>query len=502
MLILLIVGMLFTITTFSQEISKFIIVDQFGYLPDSKKVAVLKDPVTGFDAGESFSPGSVYCVVNAKTGEKVYTAGITVWNGGATDATSGDKAWHFDFSTVTASGSYYILDEEQNLRSYEFEIAANVYNEVLKQAMRMFFYQRAGFAKDAQYAGEAWADGASHIGPLQDKNCRSFFDKDNPASERDVSGGWYDAGDLNKYTSWTANYVIEMMKAYLEKPDAWADDYNIPESGNGVPDILDEAMWGIHFLLNMQEDDGSVLSIVGESSASPPSAATGPSYYGPVSTSATLNTAAALAISSKVYRADGMTEYADTLEARALRAWAWAEANPDVIFHNNSASNNSSGLAAGDQETDDYGGLIAKLKAACFLLEITGDPDFRDYFDSQYTQVHLMQWSYAYPFETQNQEMLLYYTTLDDGTASVKDDIRAVYRNAMKNNANNLPAWTGKKDPYMSYLESYTWGSNGVKSAWAACFMMRSPMTSIPPLQQPPKMPPGLMLTTSMALTR
>ena len=57
-----------------------------------------------------------------------------------------------------------------------------------------------------------------------------------------MSGGWYDAGDYNKYTNWTASYVLEFMKAYLENPEAWGDDYNIPESGNGVPDILDEAI--------------------------------------------------------------------------------------------------------------------------------------------------------------------------------------------------------------------------------------------------------------------
>jgi endoglucanase len=453
-----------SMTAMSQEISKFIITDQFGYLPDAKKIAVLKDPVTGFDASESYAPGSKFFVVNARTGEKVFAGSPVKWNNGNTDASSGDKAWHFDFSSVTQSGSYYILDEENNLRSYEFDIAKNVYNDVLKQAMRMFFYQRVGFAKEAPYAEEGWTDAASHIGPLQDKNCRSFFDKNNPDTEKDLSGGWYDAGDYNKYTNWTANYVVELIKAYKEKPGAWSDDYNIPESGNGLPDILDETKWGIDFLLRMQEADGGVLSIVGEASASPPSSTTGPSYYGPASTSATLNTAAALAISSEVFREQGMTDYADTLLARAEKAWTWAEANPAVVFHNNTSSNNSSGLGAGDQETDDYGRLMARLESACYLLEASGNPAYRDYFDSNYHQVHLMQWNYAYPFETENQDILLYYTGLDDGTQSVKDDILATYKNALKNGGDNLPAWSSRKDPYLSYMKDYTWGSNGVKA--------------------------------------
>jgi endoglucanase len=260
-------------TLTAQTTSKFIIVDQFGYLPDSKKVAVMRDPQVGFDADESFTPGQNYVVVNAVTGEQVLSGKPVLWNMGVTDASSGDKAWHFDFSSVTEPGRYFILDKDQNLRSFEFEVSPIVYNELLKHAVRSFYYQRLGFPKEAQYAGTAWADGASHIGPLQDKNCRLFSDKNNAATELDLSGGWYDAGDLNKYTSWTANYVVEMMKAYLEKPNAWGDDYNIPESGNGIPDLLDEAKWGIDFLLRMQRPDGSVLCVVSESHASPPSSA-------------------------------------------------------------------------------------------------------------------------------------------------------------------------------------------------------------------------------------
>jgi hypothetical protein len=439
-------------------------VDQIGYLPDAKKIAVLKDPQTGFDAGESFVPGRFYSVVKATTGERVFMTEITPWGNGNIDPSSGDKAWHFDFSAVSETGRYYILDEEKNLRSYEFMISHNIYNEILKQAMRTFFYQRSGFKKEAQYAGAAWADSASHIGPSQDKNCRYFFDQDSAELERDVSGGWYDAGDYNKYTNWTANYIVELMKAYLEKPDAWADDYNIPESGNGIPDILDEARWGIDHLLRMQNQDGSVLSIVGESHASPPSAATGPSFYGPASTSASLNTAAAFAISSKVYRSVNYNEYADTLLSRAQKAWYWAEANPAVIYNNNEGS---IVLGAGNQEVDDYGREMAKLEAACYLFEVTGDINFRDYFDTYYTDCHLMQWYWAYPFEALNQEVLLYYTTLAEGTEEVQNNIKNVYKNAVINGSDNLAAYVNMNDPYLAYIKDYTWGSNSVKCSQA-----------------------------------
>ncbi len=463
-------NILLVLTGMAQEHSKFIITDQFGYLPESGKVAVIKDPVAGFDSAGSWNPGKTYSLVDASTGSKVYTSGITAWAGGSVDPSSGDKAWYFNFSGITEPGTYYVLDEEHQLRSHEFIISEEVYNEVLRQAVRTFYYQRAGFKKKAQFAGEAWADEASHLGDLQDRNCRSFFDKENPGSEKDVSGGWYDAGDYNKYTSWTANYIVELMKAWLERPWAWTDDYNIPESGNGIPDLLDEVKWGIDHLLRLQQDDGSVLSIVGESHASPPSAATGPSYYGPVNTSATMNTAAALAIGSKVYRLIGMADYADSLLEAALMAWEWARANPDVLFNNNHADYNSQGLGAGRMEVRDFGRGMITLEAACFLFDATGDTTFRNVFDLQYTNTRLISRKSGTPFDADDQEVLLYYTRLEGGTGSVQDRIREAYRNSMVDGEDNLPAQMEGKDPYFAHIRNYTWGSNATKSSQGNLF--------------------------------
>lgn len=454
----------FSLALEAQELTNHIVIDQFGYLPDSRKIAVIRDPQVGFDEAASFSPGATYALINSSTGEAVFSGAPESWKAGATDASSGDKAWWFDFSAVAAVGTYHVLDIENNVRSFDFDINPDVYNEVLKHAMRTFFYQRAGFEKKAAFAGAEWADAASHLGPLQDKNVRLYNDKNNAAKERDVSGGWYDAGDYNKYTSWTANYVVDFMRAYLEAPSVWSDDYNIPESGNGIPDILDEAKWGIDHLLRMQKSDGSVLSIVGLAHGSPPSSATGPSYYGAASTSATLNTAGAFAIASKVYAARGMKAYADTLKARAIKAWIWAEANPAVIFKNNDAASGTAGLGAGQQETDDYGRLVAKMRAACFLFEITGEEVYKAFFDNNYTKIHMMEWPFAYPFEADIQQVLLHYSMLPEATAAVANAIRTTYKNEMNNGIDNFPAYIHRTDPYLAHLQVYTWGSNSVKA--------------------------------------
>ena len=452
---------------------RFIVVDQFGYLPDGEKVAVIRDPQTGFDAAESFTPGQTYALVDATSGAQVFTGAPTAWNAGGIDASSGDRAWWFTFTTVNAPGTYYVLDVERNVRSHAFQISDQVYREVLKQAVRVLFYQRAGQAKTAEHGGAGWTDAASFVGPLQDHNCRLFNDKNNAATERDVWGGWYDAGDLNKYTSWTAGYVLTLLRAYAENPTIWSDDYNIPESGNGIPDLLDEAKWGLDFLGRMQGADGAVLSIVGEPSASPPSAATGPCLYGPPTTSATLAAAAAFAAASRVLRLPGSTALnavADASLTRARNAWTWAVANPAVTFKNNDSAAGSSGIGAGQQETDDYGRLAYKLDAAAQLFAATGEAAYRTFFDGSYRELHLFTYNnYVAPWDAQGQDAALDYAAAPGATAAAVTAIRTAYLAGVRS-AGTLGAITNNQDPYLAYMKDYTWGSNSVKSLTGGLF--------------------------------
>jgi len=453
-------------------LSKFIVVDQFGYLPDSEKIAVVRDPQKGFDGDDAFTPSASFSLIDARTGMTALTAAVMPWNGGATDPSSGDKAWWFDFSKITQPGTYYVLDADHSARSDLFEISDTVYRDVLKQAVRTFFYQRIGQAKDAKWAGAQWADTASHVGAGQDHECRAFASKNDASSAKDLWGGWYDAGDYNKYTNWTASYVVSLLHAYLENTSAWSDDYGIPESGNGVPDVLDEAKWGLDYLTRLQNDDGSVLSIVGEASASPPSAAKDPSYYGPASTSATSSTAAAYALGAVVLGSLGKAElsaYTSDLQSRALKAWAWAEANPSVAFKNNDSASGSAGLGAGQQETDDYGRSMMKLEGSVYLYQLTKDDQFHSWFDAHYQSAHLVANNYAAPWEPSTQLALLYYTRLDGATPAVKTAILNAYSTGMNGN-DNFKAHAGNVDPYLAYMKDYTWGSNSTKSNQGSMF--------------------------------
>jgi endoglucanase len=460
------------------QISELIVVDQFGYLPNANKVAVLRNPQIGYDSDKTYQPGQEITLVNTDTNEVAYRAEPVTWNNGATDNSSGDKVWWFDFSSITVEGTYAVVDRENALRSASFKVGANIYKDVLKHAFRTLFYQRAGQNKHQPYVPAAWEDDASHIGPGQDIAARLYNTPNDASSERNVSGGWYDAGDYNKYTSWTASYVVTLLHSYIENPAAWGDDFNIPESGNGLSDILDEVKWGVEWLKKMQDgaDNGGVLSIVGLAHASPPSAATGPSYYGPASTSATLSTASAFALASRVFSDLGDAEslaYATDLRQRAELAWSWAEVNPAVTFRNNDSAQGSQGLGAGQQEVDNNGRALMKRSAAIYLFAATNNNIYRDYIDANYQQAPLIAWNkYADPYRESENNTLLYYANLVNASSEVAANIKNAYRQALSSE-DNLAAIDNSLDPYRAYISEthYTWGSNSVKSLKASMFL-------------------------------
>lgn len=448
----------------------WIVVDQFGYRTLDQKIAVIRSPQTGYDSNAAFTPGTTYSVVDKSTGSSVKDGQPAPWNGGAADTSSGDKVWWFDFSDVTTPGTYTIVDTEKNVRSVEFEIDDNVYRSVLKHAVRMYFYQRAGFAKTADYAGADWADGACLMGPGQDSEAHAWTAQTDSSLIRDLRGGWFDAGDSNRYTAWAAGTVITLLHAFEENPSAFGDDYNIPESGNGIPDLLDEVKYEIDWVVRMQNTDGSLLCILGSDGASPPSAATGPSYYGPATTNASLMAAAMFAYASKIYGArpeSNLKTFAADLKSRAVNAWTWAEANPNVLYYNNDDSKQpgSSGLGAGDQETDDAGRLLSKFEAATYLYEMTGEDSYRTFAEDNWSNI--LPAGGPTEWDMERADAAMYLSQLSGVTPSVST---AIVSQVTTNVANQMSAVTSNQDPYRAYLSNYTWSSNQIKMAQARLY--------------------------------
>ena len=467
---LYLISFCFQVLAVPPNIDNHIKVDQFGYRTTDTKVAVISSPVIGYNSSSTFIPGGQYEIRRWSDDAFIFNGLVSQWNAGATHSQSGDKIWWFDFTPVITPGSYYVFDVINNVGSYRFEISDCVYHEVMKQALRVFYYQRCGMAKQNPFAQTGWTDTPCHTGIYQDTDCR-LYNNTSASTSKNLSGGWHDAGDYNKYVNFTFEAVMDMLLAYEQNPAVWSDDYNIPESGNGIPDILDEIKYELDWLLRMKQTDGSVLSVVGVqnfASASPPSADAAQRLYGPATTSASFTAAALFALGAIQFNASGQPGYAATLQAAAISSYNWAIANPNVTFYNSGI------IAAGEQEIDAYNTFVRKIAASVFLFTLTGLPIYQTAVNSNYSQTHLIQWGFAYPFETGQQDMLLYYASLSNATVSVANDIKNNYRTSMQSsNADNLPAYLNQSDAYRAYLSdnNYTWGSNTTKGRQGNMFM-------------------------------
>lgn len=443
-------------------ISENIKIDQFGYRPADTKVAVIAQPQSGAGSPSSFTPASTLKIRRWSDDAEVFSGAITTWNGGATHGQSGDKAWWFDFSSLTTAGDYYVFDPLNNVGSYRFSINNNIFTNPLQVASKAFFYQRCGTAITSTHGG-TWTHTACHVGANQDLACRSATDQTNAATAKNLSGGWHDAGDYNKYVNFTYTPLHNLLFAYQEAPSVFTDNLGIPESGDGVPDILNEIKWELDWLLKMQQSDGSVLSKVSVTNfqaASPPNADGAAHYYGAASTSSTLTTASVFAHAYLVFKdIPSLANYATTLKTKAELAWTWAAANGSVTYNN-------AGFSSASPEVSTYDIAARKTCAAALLYAATGTAAYKTHFESTYTALHPYEWYFFYTFEGTYGDIALFYTTLSGGDATVKSNILSRFNSSTTGNGDFYPNFTNQTDAYRAYMKNadYVWGNNQHKA--------------------------------------
>jgi endoglucanase len=234
------------------------------------------------------------------------------------------------FSSLRAPGRYQ-LRVAGLPDSPPFEIGANVYQAVNAAAIKAYYLNRAGIALDAAHAG-IYARAAGHP-DTQVLIHASAASPSRPAGSVISSPkGWYDAGDYNKYIVNSGISTYTLLAAFEDFPAYFqAQKLNIPESGNGVPDILNEARWNLDWMLTMQDPaDGGVyhkLTNLKFDGMVMPAQATQPRYVVQKTTAAALDFAAVMASASRVY-----APYDQALSVRMLsaakQAWQWAQAHP------------------------------------------------------------------------------------------------------------------------------------------------------------------------------
>jgi endoglucanase len=310
------------------------------------------------------------------------SGGHTVATGRSTprgvDASSGQNVQTIDFSSYRTAGKGYTLVADGET-SRPFDIAADLYDELRVDALKFYYPQRSGieildslrpgYARPAGHVGVAPNQGDVNV-PCQPGGCDYTLN---------VKGGWYDAGDHGKYVVNGGISAYQLMAAYERDKAAFADgQLRIPESGNGVPDVLDEVRWEQEFLLSMQVPDGKPLAGMAHHKVHDaqwtglpllPHLDPQKRELHPPSTAATLNLAATAAQAARLFAPYDAAFAARSLTA-ARKAWAAAKANPARYA---SADDAVGGGAYNDGDvTDEF------YWAAAELYITTGEKEFMD----------------------------------------------------------------------------------------------------------------------------
>lgn len=217
-----------------------ILVDQAGYAADSKKVAMIN----------SETPPETFSLLDAGTDREVY-AGIIESKG--YDPSVNAYISYADFTECNTVGTYYIQAPSIG-RSYTFEIAEDPYEALLTKVFKQYYFNRCGLTLSSELAGDA-AHNACHS--------REAQMKEEAMIKRDVSGGWHVDEIGSRDVVKGCQTVNTLLLAYELYTDDMGDDMGIPESGNGIPDVLDEVKYEIDWLFKMQDaKSGAVYASV------------------------------------------------------------------------------------------------------------------------------------------------------------------------------------------------------------------------------------------------
>lgn len=289
-------------------------VNQIGYLPDDVKTVIVTSK-----ADEKFK------IVDAETEETVY---VGQYGELSYDMTVQSNIKHGDFTEFKTPGRYKVISSPSGA-SYEFSIGDDIYDSAYRDVVLMLYNQRCGVALDSEISGE-FAHEACHTE-------EAVIYGDTSGTTVDVSGGWHDAGDYGRYVVSGAKTVQDLFLAY-EDYGYQADDIGIPESGNGIPDLLDEAKFELDWMLKMQDQTSGGVYHKVTALVFPDTVLavdeTEQMVLAPISYTATADFVAVMAKASLLYKEIDEEYAAKCLEA-AQKAYEYLEANADMKGYKN-----------------------------------------------------------------------------------------------------------------------------------------------------------------------
>jgi endoglucanase len=336
--------------------SEAVHVSHLGFDPDDgTKVAFLSAWLgTGDgDASVSYEVGQAFWLVDETTNEIVYSGELELAQGLDQPSNfhlnyNGTDVYRMNFGDFETSGQYRVCVDEVGC-SFSFAIAETVWDDAFYTGIRGLYHQRSGIALEQPYTDwerprslhpddglKVYQSTAMLVntgeGLLGGEGFGSALPRGNTGEiVEDAWGGWHDAGDWDRRIQHTTAVrqlleLVELFPSHFE-----AVNLNLPESNNGLPDIVDEALWGLDVFRRLQRADGAVSGGIEGSR--------GPEFgegswneddtwyvYAPDAWS-TYEYASAAAKAAYVLRSYD-ANLAQVYQDSAIRAMVWAEANP------------------------------------------------------------------------------------------------------------------------------------------------------------------------------
>ncbi|MBN2754875.1 MAG: glycoside hydrolase family 9 protein [Candidatus Goldbacteria bacterium] len=429
--------LLFTISIFSAQ-NDAIRVDMEGYRTLGNKFVIL--------VGNSATSFTV----------KTVSGGTTVFTGtfgtAIADAASGDSVKIGDFSALTTPGEYYVAVTGLG-ESYNFRISDTIHTDTLTTLMRGFYGQRCGASVTLTHRGTTFTHGACHL------NDGTYAGSTGLSGTKNTTGGWHDAGDYGKYSLNCGVTNGELLLMYEKYYDALEHiNLGLPYSGGALPDVLTEIKYNLDWHKKMQHTNGGVFHKLsnGFPQGIMPTADTDTRYIFEISSAATADFAAIMAIAARVFEMYDAAYAAECLTA-AQNAWAFLQANPNIVPAGGFTDGSMGGIYGDTDDSDE------RLWAAVELFNTTGETTYNTYVADHYLDRALTlmsdsgdDWKELHP--------VAYMSYMQSKQPSVNATVVNVMKAGFQNHVNTFRTRVQSTNGYKFVLNSgdYYWGSNSV----------------------------------------
>ncbi|MBQ0942829.1 glycoside hydrolase family 9 protein [Ideonella sp. 4Y16] len=413
-----------------------IAINQVGFTPLATKQALLPATVRG--------PVEV---IDLDSGRRV----LSRWPGPARHwAPAGQAVRLVDLSALRQPGRYR-LRAAGVADSPSWRVDPQAYVALNAAAIRAFTFNRASIALTPEVAGR-WARAAGHPDTEVLVHASAAGPSRPEGSRVSSPGGWYDAGDYNKYVVNSAISVATLLLAQAHFPAFFATQrVGLPDSTPGQPDLVQELRWNLDWMLSMQDPtDGGVyhkLSNAGFDGVVMPAEATAPRYLVAKSSAAALDLAATAALAARVLGAQRLLREGEGARLRlaAERAWTWAQSHPRQGFRQPEGIHTG---GYGDEQLDDE-----QAWAAAELFALTGEARYRAALDLPRLGIEVPGW---------NQVSALAWLALADARTRLPAPQRALPAQRLRGLADTLAArWRDSAAGVSLQVTDFGWGSNG-----------------------------------------